>query len=209
MRWVVEPGVRCDLIFYAGANLSGRRATLRVFPAGNKQGTDIGPDDLRSMVIRAPLGTRVVLCRSAGDLWEELPWRCVRLVEGHVVAPERPGGLPGVRIPDLDLFDAPDAKHTSRELMSSYPRADRLADGSGWTFGRSGELKGKVTAIRIEREGRADAPAAAPAQAAFDDLLQRLLDADPALAAAVGPHAAAVLAEHGGDASAWPGQLQP
>ncbi len=202
MRWLVEPGVRCDLVFYAAPNLSGKRATLRVFPGGNKQGTDVQPEDLRSMVIRAPIGTRLVLCRSSGPDWEDLAWRCVRLIEGQVVPPERPGGMPGLRLPDLDLLDAPDAKHTARELQSTYDHAERLVDGRGWTFGRRGELKGKVTTIRIER----DAPAEARPEGAvprFADALLRRLDAeDPALARAVAPHVEALLAEAPGPQAA-------
>jgi hypothetical protein len=171
LRWFVDPGIRCDLVFYAATNLTGKRATLRIFPKGNKQGTDIGPEDLRSMVIRAPIGTRVVLCRGSGPEWEELPWRCVELMRGKVVPPAKATGLPGVRIPDLDLLDSPAAKHVDRDLQATYPKAERLEDGQGWSFGRPGELKGRVTAIRILRPGTAD-----DGPSAQEDLLAQLLE---------------------------------
>lgn len=184
MRWFVDPGVRCDLVFYAATNLTGKRATLRIFPAGNKQGSDIAPEDLRSMVIRAPLGTRVVLCRGSGPEWEELPWRCIELVRGKVVPPARATGMPGVRIPDLDLMDAPNAKHVSRDLQASYPRAETLQEGEGWSFGRPGQLKGKVTAIRILKAGGTERGPSAQEQL-LARLLDRVNDRDPAAARAL------------------------
>jgi hypothetical protein len=56
-----------------------------------------------------------------------------------------------VRIPDLDRLDDPDAKRTARDLVSSYPRP---ADGGEepWTFGRPGDLAGRVRSIHIERD---------------------------------------------------------
>jgi hypothetical protein len=181
MRWIVDPGVRCDLVFYAATNLTGKRATMRIFPAGNKQGTDIGPEDLRSMVIRAPLGTRVVLARSAGEAWEDLAWRCIELTRGHVVPPASATGLPGVRIPDIDLLDEPTAKHVSRDFQASYPLAERLDAGKGWSYGRPGDLKGRVNVIRILKpEGSSDA--VGRDEKLLTRLLQRVNERDPAMA---------------------------
>jgi hypothetical protein len=201
MRWIVDEGIRCDLVFYAAPNLTGKRATLRVFPAGNKQGTDVAPENLRSMVIRAPIGTRFILCRSTGPNWEEVAWRCVELQEGNVVPPARVGGLPGVRLPDLDLLDAYDAKHTSRELQSTYPHADTLEDATGWTYGRVGELKGRVNAIRILKGGPR-APKRTPAEAALLALLQRVSLRGPDAVEALRDDVAAVLKELAPEADA-------
>lgn len=204
MRWFVDEGIRCDLVFYAAPNLTGKRATLRVFPAGNKQGTNVEPEDLRSMVIRAPFGTRLVLCRSTGPDWEEVAWRCVELRPGHVVPPSRPGGLPGVRLPDLDLLDAPNAKHVSRELQSSYPRAERLEDGldgEHWTYGRTGELKGRVNAIRILKAGPRPRKRT-PAEEALLALLRRVSLRGPGAVDALRDDVRAVLGELEPDADA-------
>lgn len=145
--------VRCDLVAYAAPNLTGKRSTLRVFPSGSQQG-GIDVADLRSLVIRAPHGTRVVLLTEAGAEWEEHPWRCVRVLREHSVPSRQRTGLPGVRLPDLDLLDEPAAKRTRDGLQSSYPLVERFADGEGWTFGRSGSrsLKAHVVAIRLERD---------------------------------------------------------
>ena len=206
MRWIVDPGVRCDLVFYAATNLTGKRATMRIFPAGNKQGTDIGPEDLRSMVIRAPLGTRVVLARSAGDTWEELAWRCIAMVPGKVVPPARNTGLPGVRIPDLDLLDEPTAKHVSRDFQATYPLAETLDGGSGWSFGRPGELKGRVNVIRILK-AKGPSGARSREEKLLARLLQRVHQRDPAAARALLDDAVAVLESADPDrVRAWLGE---
>ena len=192
MRWFVDPGIRCDLVFYAATNLTGKRASMRIFPAGNKQGTDIGPEDLRSMVIRAPLGTRIVLCRGSGPEWEDLPWRCIEMTRGKVVPPARATGLPGVRIPDLDLMDKPQAKHVDRDLQATYPKAETLDGGAGWSYGRPGQLKGKVTSIRILRSGEREAGPSKNEQL-LARLLERVNERDPAAARALLDDLVAVL----------------
>lgn len=154
IEWTIEPGLRCDIVMYAAPNLTGKRTVMQSFPGGNRKGGKLEPGDLRSMVVRAPFGTRVTLRCTDGELWKELPWRAIRMVEGHHVPAQRSGGMPGVRIPDLDKLDAPDAKRTARDLQSSYPLP---GDETAWSFGQPGALKGRVRAITIEREGGAAA----------------------------------------------------
>lgn len=153
VEWYVAERMRADLVAYAAPNLTGKRSPVQIFPR-SRQGT-IQADELRSLVVRAPYGTRVVLCTRAGDEWEEWPWRAVRVLPGHCLPLMRKGGLPGVVVPDLDLLDAFGAKKTNPDLESSYPLVDRLEDGEGWTFGRAGlpSLKGHVRQIRVEPDG--------------------------------------------------------
>lgn len=162
IEWTIAPGMRCDVVMYAATNLTGKRAVMQSFPGGNRKGGRVEPADVRSMVIRAPFGTRITLRASAGPLWEELPHRVVRITEAHHVPPQRHPGLPGVRIPDLDRLDRHDAKRTERDLVSTYPNADH--EGA-WTFGRAGALGGKVRAIHIEREDDAGGAKIHPVEA--------------------------------------------
>jgi len=151
IEWRIDPGLRCDIVMYAAPNMAGKRTVMQCFPAGNRKGGRLEPSELKSMVIRAPLGTRVTLKCTTSELWTELPWRTVRLLAGHNVPARKSGGMPGVRIPDLDQLDEPSARRTSRDLVSSYPRA--TADSDGWTFGNPGALKGRVKVVEIVREG--------------------------------------------------------
>jgi hypothetical protein len=152
VEWRIDRGMRCDLVAYSGRNLNGKRTAIRIFPGGSRRG-ELQVEDLGSLVIRAPHGTRVLLITEPGSDWERHPWRCVRLLAGNTVAPERPGGLPGVRIPALELLDRWDARRTTTELESSFRLVERLEDGQDWTFGRSGTLKGRIKLIRVEKEG--------------------------------------------------------
>lgn len=178
MNWEIEKGLRADIVCYAAKDLSGKRTAIQIFPGGNRKG-DVRPADLASMVIRARHGTRVVLVTTPGNNWESEPWRCVRMIEGQTLPSQKKFGLPGIRLPDLDLLDSVDAKRTNRDLQSSYPRADHLADGEGWTFGRIGPLKGRVTLIRVERDV---APDAQPELSEGQALARALIEANPTLA---------------------------
>ncbi len=145
--------VRADILAWSGVDFGGKRSITRIFPTGNIQGA-LDSEQLRSMVIRAFHGTRVILStRSTGD-FEEAPWRCIRLVEGHTVPSEEPRGMPGVRLPHLDRIDKPAAFRTDQELQTSYPLVERFDEGEGWTFGTKGipELSGHVRRIIIEKD---------------------------------------------------------
>ena len=78
VRFEVAPRSRCDLVFYAAPNLTGKRAQVRIFPSGI-QGA-VHTEDVRSMVIRAPHGTRVLLVARPGPAWQDstcVTWGCV------------------------------------------------------------------------------------------------------------------------------------
>lgn len=152
MNWTVAPRMRMDLVCFAGLNLSGERRIIDVHAVGGRQGGDVAPEDLKSMVVLGAVGTRVLLKTSIGDDWEQHPWRMVIVTAKHHYKTKE--GEVGVRVPDLDWFDKPDARRTDPEMQESFPHADTLEAGiaSGeWTFGRSGPLKSKVKAIVIDK----------------------------------------------------------
>jgi hypothetical protein len=152
IKWELGERVRCDLFAFAAINLDGKKSLMRMFPTGSRKGR-IETEEMRSIGIRTPIGTRVVLITHPGDDWEKHPWRCIRMMEGNVMPPGE-GRLPGIRIPDLDLLDSFKARKTDTDFQSSYDFVERIEDGSSWTFGRGGGegLKGKVRLIRVERE---------------------------------------------------------
>ena len=172
MDWQIEKGVRCDIVTYKARNLAGKRGQVRIFPQGNRQG-DVRGEDIGSMVIRAPHGVRVVLITEPGPGWRDHPWRCIRVLEGASL-PARKPGLPGVRIPDLDLLDEHGAKKTDPDLESTYPRAASIEDGQGWTFGRIGRIKNRVQRIRVERDGSASGAVLAEPDALARAVVERL-----------------------------------
>jgi hypothetical protein len=200
VEWEVEPGTRCDVVTYAASNLTGKRGEIRIFPSGSRKG-EVHTENLRSMVIRAPFGTRVVLLTQGGAQWEETAWRCVRIVEGRAMPSERGGGLPGVRLPDLDWLDAPDSKRTNPDVQATYPLVERFSEGEGWTFGRGGGLKGRVAVIRVERDhGASEArlhAAERVARAVLAEAARRAPDALPALVEAAASALVAELSEEG------------
>lgn len=171
MRWEIGPGVRCDLVAYAAPNLTGKRQVMQMFPTGARRGRIDG--EVRSVVIRAFPGTRVVLCASDKDAWELAAWRCIRVLEASSLPSRERNGLPGVRVPDLAVLDAFDAKKTDSEVRQGFPQVDRLADGTGWTFGH-GDVSRRVAMIRVEREDlEAEAPAEERAILAVLEVLRR------------------------------------
>ncbi len=155
MNVVFEIGkhVRCDILTWSGHNFGGKRTGIQVFPSGKVQGK-VDSEDISSMVIRAYHGTRLILCTRATGDFEDAPWRCVRLVEGHTIPSEKKQGFPGVRVPDLDLLDKPSALRTDPGLQSSYPLVECFDDGDSWTFGSSGipPIKGHVRRIIVEKD---------------------------------------------------------
>jgi len=158
IRFDVAPLTRCDIVAYSGVNLTGKRSAVRIFPSGGLQGA-IRVGEFSSMVIRAPHGTRVILVTQPGEHWEQGPWRWVDMREGCTVPSKKAGGLPGVRLPDLDLLNEPDAKRTDTDFQASYTSVVGLDRGQGWTFGKLGrpKLKGSVRLIVVERSDAAQA----------------------------------------------------
>lgn len=125
---------------------------MQMFPTGARKGR-IDGTQVRSLVVRALPGTRVVLAASDKDAWQLASWRCIRMLDGSSLRSDTKNGLPGVRIPDLELLDHHGAKRTDPELQSSYPAADSLEAGQGWTFGRPGNLANRIAMVRVDREG--------------------------------------------------------
>ena len=125
MRWEVGQGVRCDLVAYAGPNLSGKRQVMQLYPTGARRGRI--DEEVRSMVIRAFPGTRIVLCASNRDAWELAAWRCIRILEGSSLASEQRNGLRGVRVPDLGVA-APLAGRLQIEISRSITPSKRSVE---------------------------------------------------------------------------------
>lgn len=150
---------RCDIVAYKAINLAGKRTTLRVFPTGSIQGK-LFTEDIKSMIIRAPYGMRLILCTTNQDDWEEHPYRCITMEKGIVIPPTEPGSLPGVRIPDLDFLSPPSTKRESESLQRTYPIIENFADGDGWSFGTVGstKIKDNIKMIIFERVAVGEAP---------------------------------------------------
>lgn len=152
MEWSLAPRLRMDLVCFSGLNLSGERRIVDIHAVGGRQGADVASEDLKSMVVLGAVGTRVVLKASASDDWEQYPWRAVVVTAKHHYRTKE--GEVGVRVPDLEWLDAPDARRTDPDMQESYPHAETLAEGAAsgaWTYGRSGPLKGRVKAIAIDK----------------------------------------------------------
>ncbi|MBM4392310.1 MAG: hypothetical protein FJ090_14410 [Deltaproteobacteria bacterium] len=147
MIWDLPPRLRCDIACFTGINLSGERRHVDVQAVNGRQGPDVEPEELRSVVFIADVGTTLVMKTHAGDDWEKFPWRAVRIMKGKAFTTKQ-GGL-AVRVPDLDFLDKPSAPRTDPDVQEWFPYAETLAAGEGWTFGRPGELKGKIVAISV------------------------------------------------------------
>ncbi len=191
MNWQIEKGIRCDLACYAAKNLSGKRFPVRIFPKGNRQG-DVPTSGLASLLIRAPYGTRVIFVTAPGSSWEKSPWRCIRLTEENSLK-SAGVGLPGVYIPDLNFLDGHGDKRTNVDTESSYPMANTLSAGKGWTFGRIGELKGKVVQIRIEKDREVVGADLAEPDLLARGVFERLVKRNPSQASDVLEDVAAAL----------------
>lgn len=154
MKWHIGPRVRATIIAFTGVNFSGNRLVVDIFPTGSHQGDEIDGSRLKCIGLIAPVGTRVILCASASDEhWDAVPWRCIQIVEGSTM--DTRAGKLGVQVPDIDVLTEPSALAVDPDSLTSYPHVERLADGTGWTFGRRGstELKCNVRQIRVERIG--------------------------------------------------------
>ncbi len=147
MEWEIVGRPRVDLVGYSKPNMVATRFQARIFPGG-LQG-DL-PDEMCSLVVRGLYGTRITLMTEPGPTWQEHPWRCVRILRGSSFPSKKKTGLPGVRIPDLDQLDPVTSKRASRDFQSSYLALEDPADGMGWTFGRVGQLNGRIRGVRVE-----------------------------------------------------------
>ncbi len=155
MLWDIQDKVRAHIVGFSGINFSGERWEADIWPHGGLQsGTKLDGRRLKSIGIIAPVGVRMILKTTTSEHWQELPWRCVQVVEGFTF--ESKGGKPGVQIPDLDAMDAPGSLRTDPDHQVGYPSVESLDAGTGWTFGHCGglELKCNIRAIRVERPRR-------------------------------------------------------
>ena len=150
MKWELDPKMRVDLVCFAGINLSGERRHVNIQVVGGRHGPDVPPEELKSLVFIAPMGSLLVLKTFDGDEWERHPWRAVRLIKGSAFKTAE-GGV-AIRLPDIEWLDKPDARRTDGDTNESYPAAETLKEGVGWTFGREGTLKGKVKVISITKQ---------------------------------------------------------
>lgn len=153
MKWDIAENSRIDIVGYSGINYSGDRYETRIFPSG-RQGDEFPGTRIRSMSILGPIGMRVTLKTSLQENWEDFTWRVIRIQEGKVF--EANDGRLGVRIPDLDTLNPPDAFRCNPDIEESFQLVERPEDGEGWTFGRRGKatLKQGIMAIRVEKESQ-------------------------------------------------------
>jgi hypothetical protein len=148
----VTKGIRADIHLCRGTDMGGKRSIIKILPSGKCKGT-CEVSDCHSLAVAAPPGTEIILKTHVGDGWEQHPWRCIRIMKQTSVPPSSAAYLPTVRIPDLEQMDHFAAKLTDRDMDSSYPMADTLEEGDGWTFGRLGPIKGKIKAIALQHTG--------------------------------------------------------
>ncbi len=139
------------------------------------------------MIIRSPYGMRLILCSNTESDWKEGTWRCVNMLDGQSIPPPEKNTYPGVRIPDLDLFDEPESTRADEDLVSTYPIVSDVKEGNGWTFGgvSSAKLKNNVHLIIVERIGQADMPPASEREATVRAILKHLHAEHPAALASV------------------------
>lgn len=151
MRWEVAPKLRFDLVAFAGLNLSGERRVVEFHAMGGRHG-DLSGEDLKSCAIVGPIGLRVVFRTSDDpDNWMQHSWRCVRLLAGHTFDTKE--GRPCVRVPDLDLLTAFDARRTDPDFEETFEEASSLDGSKAWTFGHVGRLslKQHVKVIQVDK----------------------------------------------------------
>ncbi len=156
MRWEYEDKIHCELWFFSGINFGGEKRVVRFHPYGGLQGEiDIEPSQIKSVGVIGQPGLRVTFMTSGtGTDWENVPWRCVQMLEGQTT--EIKDGRPAVQIPDLDLYTAFDAVRVDPEFEEGFPEVESFEAGTekgGWTFGRSGRspLKTRIRSVRVER----------------------------------------------------------
>ena len=155
MRWEYEDKIHCELWFFSGINFGGEKRVVRIHPYGGLQGDEVEPSQIKSVGVIGQPGIRVTFMTSAtGTDWENVPWRCVQMLDGHTT--QIKDGRPAVQIPDLDLYNPFDAPRIDPEFEEGFPEVASFAEGAeagGWTFGRAGRssLKTNIRSVRIER----------------------------------------------------------
>ncbi len=157
MKWDIAENCRVDIVGYSGINYSGDRFEARIFPSG-RQGDELNGANIKSMSILGPYGVRVTLLTTLQEDWEDQTWRVVRMLKGKTF--EANDGRHGVRIPDLDALNKPDAWRSNPDIIESPPLKKRVDDVPSddedlWTYGRRGrgQLKNGIVKIRVDKNG--------------------------------------------------------
>jgi len=152
MDWNIAPHSRVDLHVFSGINFSGERRVASIHPAGGLQKSKLNNFKFRSIAIVGRPGTRVIMCTSVLDIgWEARPWRAmiIKKSDGYRMK----DGKLAIRIPDLDWLDAGNAHRTDPDFQQTFPQVGSPDDGTGWTYGRSGNLSlnDNIQQIRVDR----------------------------------------------------------
>ncbi len=149
--WMIAPKIRCDLRGWSGPNYSGYETLSRIFAAGGRQKDDIDGLAFGSCWVVAPFGTRVIFscAPEADEQWLSSPWRAVVIRKGSSFMTK--AGLPGIRIPDLNWLDKPNAQRTDPDFQEGFPQAKTPDEGKGWTFGTGYNLRNRIHSIRIDK----------------------------------------------------------
>jgi len=159
VKWHIEGRIRATIHSFTGLNFSGQRSTTEIWPSGGRQGDEIDGSRLKCIGLIAPVGTRLTLITSSSETgWERLPWRAIVLCEGSHFDSKQ--GRPAVQVPNIDVLDDYTSLRSDTDLEFSYPHADDLESGSGWTYGRTGTilLKCNIRQIRVDRVAHATMP---------------------------------------------------
>lgn len=150
VKWVIGPQARADILGYAGVDITGAQFISQIYASGFRRGTLEG-DRLKSIVIGAPYGTRIILCTTTDEAsWEDAPWRAIRVLEGQTYHTTE--GVPAVRVPDIEWLDGFDHRRTGQDGQQSYPLVRRVSEGRTWTFGYGSGLHNRIKMIRVEKE---------------------------------------------------------
>ena len=135
------------MLVYTNTGLAGGKNRVQVFPSGRQGDISIS---FSSLVFAGPPGIRLVLCAAPIELgWEERPWRATIMTKDNSFRLK--DGRLAFRLPNLETLDEPNSVRSDPDFECSYDHAETLADGKGWTYGRSGDLNGRVTMMRLDR----------------------------------------------------------
>ena len=147
MNWVIAKNCRCEMLVYVNPGLAGKKNRVQVFPSGRQGDIKIA---FSSLVFAGPVGTRIVLCAAPLELgWQERPWRaCVMQKSNSFTLKD---GRLAFRLPNLENLDEPNAVRSDPDFECSYDFAEDLGASDAWSYGRPGDLNGRVSMIRIDR----------------------------------------------------------
>jgi hypothetical protein len=147
MNWVIDKNSRCEMLVYENTGLAGGKNRVQIFPSGRQGDIKIA---FSSIVFAGPIGTRIVLCASPIELgWQERSWRACIIQKGSCF--KLKDGRLAFRIPNLENLDEGNAVRSDPDFECSYDYAEGLDASTAWSYGRPGDLNGRVGMIRIDR----------------------------------------------------------